>query len=66
LVFLRDFSKHNGYNDRHIHTALNRRPHLDQPDRSNSVVFMLLSGLYSTVSAECWPHTTSNLWAHSA
>jgi hypothetical protein len=26
LVFLRDIFKQNGYNDRHIHRALNRRP----------------------------------------
>jgi hypothetical protein len=28
LVFLKDVFKENGYNDRQIHRALNRRPHL--------------------------------------
>jgi hypothetical protein len=41
LVFLRDVFKQNGYNDRQIHRALNRCPHLDQPDtKSNSVAFL--------------------------
>jgi hypothetical protein len=32
LVFLKDVFKENGYNDRQIRRALNRRPHLPQPD----------------------------------
>jgi hypothetical protein len=32
LVFPRDVFKQNDYNDRQIHRALNRRPHLYQPD----------------------------------
>jgi hypothetical protein len=31
LLFLKDVYKDNGYNDRQIHRALNRRPHLPQP-----------------------------------
>jgi hypothetical protein len=39
-VFLRDVFKQNGYNGREIHRALNRRPHLDQPDNEpNSGAF---------------------------
>jgi hypothetical protein len=39
LVFLKDVFKENGYNDRQIHRALNRRPHqrhirLEHPDKS--------------------------------
>jgi hypothetical protein len=41
-VFLKDALKRNGYNDRQIHRALNRLPHLDQPDnKPNSVAFLL-------------------------
>jgi hypothetical protein len=44
-VFLRDVFKQNGYNDRHIHRALNRPPHLDKPDNEpNSVAFLLFVG----------------------
>jgi hypothetical protein len=32
LVFLKDGFKENGYNDRQINRALNRRPHLPQPE----------------------------------
>jgi hypothetical protein len=32
LVFLRDVSKQNGYNDQQIQRALNCCPHLDQLD----------------------------------
>jgi hypothetical protein len=40
-MFLRDIFKHNGYNDRQIHSALNCCLHLDQPDsKSNSVTFL--------------------------
>jgi hypothetical protein len=45
LVFLRDVFKQNGYNDRQIHRALNRRPHLPQPDNEpNSVAFLPFVG----------------------
>jgi hypothetical protein len=45
LVFLKDVFKQNGYNDWQIHRALNRRPHLDQPDnKPNSVAFLLFVG----------------------
>jgi hypothetical protein len=45
LMFLRDVFKQNGYNDRQIHRALNRRPHLAQPDnKPNSVAFLTLVG----------------------
>jgi hypothetical protein len=41
LVFLRDVFKQNGYNDRQIHRALNRRPHLPQPDnKPNAASFL--------------------------
>jgi hypothetical protein len=46
LVFQRDVFKQNGYNDRQIHRALNRHPHLPQPDNEPSCP---LSELYSTV-----------------
>jgi hypothetical protein len=45
LVFLKDVFRENGYKDRQIHRALNRRPHLDQPDsESNSVAFLPFVG----------------------
>jgi hypothetical protein len=44
LVFLRDVFKQNGYNNRQIHRALNRRPHVDQPDKPNSVTFLPFVG----------------------
>jgi hypothetical protein len=44
LVFLKDVFEQNGYNDRQIHRALNRRPHLPQPDESNSVAFLPFVG----------------------
>jgi hypothetical protein len=41
LMFLRDVFKQNGYNYRQIHRALNRRPHLEQPDnKPNRVIFL--------------------------
>jgi hypothetical protein len=41
LVFLRDVSKQNGYNDQEIHRALKRHTHLDQPNNEpNSVAFL--------------------------
>jgi hypothetical protein len=40
-VFLKDVFRENGYSDRQIHRALNRRPHLPQPDNEpNSVAFL--------------------------
>jgi hypothetical protein len=48
LVFLRDVFKYNGYNDRQIHRALNRRPHVGQPEnKPNSVAFLSFVGLVS-------------------
>jgi hypothetical protein len=50
LVFLKDVFKENGYNDRQFHRALNRRPHLPQPDNEpHSVAFLPLSEPYSIV-----------------
>jgi hypothetical protein len=44
-VFLRDVLKLNGYNNRQILRALNRRPHSDQPDNEpNSVAFLTYVG----------------------
>jgi hypothetical protein len=41
LVSLKDVFKENGYKDRQIHRALNRRLHLPQPDnKPHSVVFL--------------------------
>jgi hypothetical protein len=41
LVFLKDVFKQDGYNDRQIHRAINRRPHLAQPEnKPNSVAFL--------------------------
>jgi hypothetical protein len=46
LVSLRDVFKQNGYNDRQIHRALNRCPHLPQPDNEpNSVAFLPFFGI---------------------
>jgi hypothetical protein len=45
LLFLKDVFKENGYNDRQIHRALNRRPHLPQSDyEPHSVVFLPFVG----------------------
>jgi hypothetical protein len=45
LVFLKDVFKENGYNDRQIPRALNRRPHLPQPDNEpHSVAFLRFVG----------------------
>jgi hypothetical protein len=41
LVFLRDVFKQNGYNDRQTHRALNRHPHLPQPDNEPNSVTVL-------------------------
>jgi hypothetical protein len=41
LLLLKDVFKENGYNDRHIHRALNRRPHLPQPDKEPHSVTLL-------------------------
>jgi hypothetical protein len=44
-MFLKDVFKQNGYNDRQIHRALNRRPHLAQQDnKSNSAAFLPFVG----------------------
>jgi hypothetical protein len=41
LVFQKDVFQQNGYNDRQIHRALNRRPHVGQPDnKPTSVAFL--------------------------
>jgi hypothetical protein len=56
LMFLKDVFKENGYNDRQIHRALNRRPHLPQPDEPFvETVFKRISRVLAG--------TTSNLWA---
>jgi hypothetical protein len=45
LVFLGDVFIQNGYNDRQIHWALNRHPHLPQPDNEpHSVPFLPFVG----------------------
>jgi hypothetical protein len=44
LMFLKDVFKQNGYNDPKIHRALNRCPHLPQPDEPNSVTFLPFVG----------------------
>jgi hypothetical protein len=45
LLFLKDVFKENEYNDRQIHRALNRRPHLPQPDNEpHSVAFLPFLG----------------------
>jgi hypothetical protein len=45
LVFLRDVNKQNGYNNRQIHRALIRSPHIGQPeDKHNSVAFLPFVG----------------------
>jgi hypothetical protein len=50
LVFLKDDFKQDGYKDRQVHRALNSLQHSDQPDKEpNSVAFLPLSELYSTV-----------------
>jgi hypothetical protein len=49
LEFLRDAFKQNGYNDSQIHRALNRHPHLPQPDNQAQSPSCPLSELYSTI-----------------
>jgi hypothetical protein len=51
-VFLRDVFKQNGYNDWQIHRALNRHPHLPQPDNEpNSVAFLPFVGtIFNSIS----------------
>jgi hypothetical protein len=45
LVFLNDVFRENGYSDRQIHRALNRRPLLPQPDKKpHSVAFLPFVG----------------------
>jgi hypothetical protein len=45
LVFLRGIFKQNGYNDRQIHRALNRHPHVYKPDNEpHSVAFLPFVG----------------------
>jgi hypothetical protein len=62
LVCLRDVSKQNGYSDRQIHRALNRRPHLDHPAIcSTQSPSCPLPGLYPALLAECRHDTTSEL-----
>jgi hypothetical protein len=52
LVFLKDLFKENGYNDRQIHRALNRRPHLPQQENEpHSVAFLPIVGkLFDRIS----------------
>jgi hypothetical protein len=46
LVFLKDVYRENGYSDRRIHRALNRRPHLPQPENEpHSVAFLPFVGI---------------------
>jgi hypothetical protein len=54
LVFLRDFFRQNGYNDRQIQGILNRRPTINQIQSPSCPML----GLHSTESAECCPGTT--------
>jgi hypothetical protein len=45
LVFLKDVFRENGYNDRQIHRAFNRRPLLPEPDNKlHSVAFLPFVG----------------------
>jgi hypothetical protein len=44
LIFLRDIFKQNGYKDWQTYKALNRRPHLDQPDNIKSNAFLQFIG----------------------
>jgi hypothetical protein len=45
LVFLKNVFRENGYSDRRIHRALNRRPLLPQPDnKAHSVAFLPFVG----------------------
>jgi hypothetical protein len=41
FVFPRDVFRQNGYNDWQFHRALNRRPHLPQPDNEPNSAFFL-------------------------
>jgi hypothetical protein len=52
LVFLKDVFKENSYNDGQIQRALNRRPHLPQPDNeTHSVAFLPFVGtLFNSIS----------------
>jgi hypothetical protein len=55
LMFLMDVVKQNGYNYRQIHRALNRRPHLPQPNESNSAVFLPFVGNFQPYKQSAGP-----------
>jgi hypothetical protein len=68
-VFLKDVFKQNGYNDRQLHRALNRRAQLLQPDSEpNSIAFLPfvgtifnhISGVLArhNIKSVCLPHKT--------
>jgi hypothetical protein len=63
LVFLRDVFEQNGYNDRQIHRALNRRPHSDELDNGpNSVAFLHFVGtIFNRISRALARHNIKSV-----
>jgi hypothetical protein len=62
LVFLRDIFKQNGYDDRQIHRALNRRPQLPQPEEPNSVTFLPFVGtVFNRISRKLAQHNIKSV-----
>jgi hypothetical protein len=63
LVFLKDVFKENGYNDRQIHRALDRRPHLPQPDnKPHSVAFLPFVGtVFNRISGVLGRHNIKSV-----
>jgi hypothetical protein len=61
LLFLKDVFKENGYNDQQINRALNRRPHLPQPDNEpHSVAFLPFVGtVFNRISRVLTRHIKS-------
>jgi hypothetical protein len=62
LAFLKDVFKENGYNDRQINRALNRRPHLPQPDKPHSVAFLPFVGtIFNRISRVLTRHNIKSV-----
>jgi hypothetical protein len=63
LLFLKDVFKENVYNDRQIHRALNRRPHLPQPDNElHSVAFLPFDGtIFNRISRVLARHNINSV-----
>jgi hypothetical protein len=67
LVFLKDVFRENGYSDQQIHRALNRRPHLPQPDNEpHSVAFLPFVGtVFNRINRVLVRHNIKSVgWPH--